>query len=105
MRETVRKAVEIEFPNMIVGLIDRMGIVHFTGFLNGKIPSFLVDERELKEKWSLHPLDLLLSIHINGKKMYHTHIALFRETEGERSGTLGVVEIERIKKECREGRL
>ncbi len=100
----VKKSIIIVFPNMIIDLIDRIGFAHFVGFLNGKIPFFQVDERELKENWSVHPLVLLLSVHVDGRKIQNIQVSLFKKSEAEMSGTLNIVDIEKIKKNFREGR-
>jgi hypothetical protein len=101
--ETVKKTTTIIFSDMFVDLIDRIGIAHFVGFIDGKIPFLSVYETELKEKWSVHPLDLLLTVHVDGKKIHNTNITLFRRSEGSESGTLNVIDIEKIKKEFQEG--
>ena len=94
--EVVRESFEIVFPNMLLDLVDRMGVAHFSGFLNGKIPIFSVYERELKEKWSDCPLYMLLSIHINGEKIRHLHVPLVK-SERESIGTLSIIDVEKIK--------
>jgi hypothetical protein len=93
-----KKTVKIVFPNMIVDLVDRIGFAHFVGFLEGKIAFFRADERELKEKWNVHPLVLLLCIHINGKETYRTNVSLFKKEAKEVWGTLGLVELKKSKK-------
>lgn len=103
--KVIKKTIVINFPNMILNLVDRIGIAHFAGFLDGKIPIFTADERELKERWSEHPLDLILSVHIDGKKIIHTSVSLFRKGDRVVSGTLSVVDIERIKQDYQEGKL
>ncbi len=102
--EVVRKSFEIVFPNMLLDLVDRMGIAHFSGFLNGKIPIFNVYEKELKEKWSDCPLHMLLSIHINGEKMRHIHVPLIK-SERESLGTLSIIDVEKIKMAFQNNRL
>jgi hypothetical protein len=100
--ETVKKKIVIVFPNMVVDLVHRIGFAHFGGFLDGKTPFLVADERELKEKWSAHPLNMLLSVHINGRKKSHSYISLYTETEKGVSGTLNIIDIEKIKKDYHE---
>jgi hypothetical protein len=102
--ETIKKRLKITFPNMIVDYVDRLGLAHFGGFLDGKIPFLRVEETELKEKWSEHPLTLLLSIHVDGKRKYHTYVMLWKNNEKAASGTMSIIDIEKIKKDYREGK-
>ena len=100
--ETIRKTIVIVFPNMFPDLVDRIGLAHFAGFLRGKTPLLNVYETELKEQWSAHPLDLLLSVHIDGKRIYDVQVSLFRIGDQSMSGTLNVIDIERVKQDFRE---
>jgi len=93
----------IEFQNIILDYIDRKGWVHFVGFMNnGKTPFLRSDTRELKEKWSVHPLVMLLTVHVNVKKEYRRYIQLFKKNEKISAGTFNIIDIKRIEKDYRE---
>ncbi|MEM2105076.1 MAG: hypothetical protein QXV21_01205 [Candidatus Bathyarchaeia archaeon] len=101
--ETIKKKIVIEFPNMILDYIDRKGWAHFVGFLsNGKTPLLHANTKELKEKWSTHPLVMLLTVHVNAKKEYRRYVQLFKEDEKISAGTFNIVDIKRIEKDYRE---
>jgi hypothetical protein len=55
-----------------------------------------VYETELEEKWSEHPLDLLLLVHTDGKKIHRRSVALFRK-DILRCQELNVMKIEKEK--------
>ncbi len=105
--KVIKKTITINFPDMIPNLVDRIGFAHFAGFLNKKRKAalFTADERELKEKWGEHPLYLLLSVHVDGKGILHTHVPLYRKGQRVVLGTLDVVNIERIRTEYQEGKI
>jgi hypothetical protein len=99
---TIKKEIELVFSSLIIECIDRIGLAHFAGFIDGKTPFLRVDERELKEKWHLHPLIMILSIHVNGKKKHHKLIGLWGNADNISHGSLNMIDIEKIKKDIRD---
>lgn len=104
--ELVKKTIKFRFSNMILSLVDRIGFAHFVGFLNGKIPLVIIDEKEYLQNWEKLPLNLLIVAHINGKKLVRKNISIFKKEpnlEGI-SGSLNVIDIAKIEKSFLEGR-
>lgn len=102
--KVTKKTIKITFPNIILDLVDRSMIAHYRGLIDGETAFYTIDEKELKEKWSDHPLLILLSVHIDAKKLVNTNITLTKENSKRvrASGTLSYSEVEKIKKKFSE---
>jgi len=78
--ETIVEKLSFQFPNVILDLIDRGRLVDLIGYWSSGTPILFSSEAEYIEKWSSHPLDFLLSVHINSKKLIHTNVGVFDES-------------------------
>lgn len=80
--------------------LERMGIAWFIGWLKEKIPLFFAKSPEFnKEMWTLYPIIALLVFHINGRKLLKIKVASLPKREKRERGTIGIVELEKMKKD------
>jgi len=99
--ESIIKEITFHFSNIIPRMVDRVGIAHFMGFINGKIPFAIIDEREKYKDWENSPLNMLLLVHINGKKLIRNNVPLFKKEfiPENVSGSLSFVDVAKIQKD------
>jgi hypothetical protein len=91
--ETVKRTIVMDFKDIVLTLVDRMGVAHFAGFSkNGKLGTWIVIEGELEEKWNEYALDFLMAIHINGNKIKYVRESVSPKTDKEKQGTIAPAE-------------
>lgn len=98
----IQKTLTFRFHDIIPNLIDRMWLSRFVGTLGGDVPLIQIDEREVLLNWEKYPLNLLLSVHINGKKLIQTKCPLYEKTslnDENFSGSISIYDQVRIEKE------
>jgi len=102
--ETTEINLDFLIDDVHLPSIDRIGIAHFLGWIRG-VPWLVADERELQNNWDNMPLQMLLSVHLNGKEVKQSLAAINLEgTLREfRSKTLNVVEVSRIQNKFLKG--
>lgn len=97
---TIDLDYEINFSNIDVHPIDRIGLTHFAGFMKGDVPVIIANESDFDEKWDDLPIEMKLFIHINGKEVIDTILAVHpKGTEkGNSHGTLDFFQIAKIQR-------
>jgi hypothetical protein len=98
--ETVQVSLTFSFPKVHLPSIDRAGVAHFMGFLEG-IPTAIIDENETQRNWDNNPINFLVSIHIDGKEVKKDIALLIPEMQDEsrKSGTFSVVDVAKIERD------
>jgi len=100
--------LEFNFKNIKLNLIERCGYAYFMGWLNG-VPTFFMSEIEKERKWDSLPLDVRLVLHIDAKVKKIIDFCVLNDKQFKEeymgSGTLGLVDTERAKKEFWESKL
>jgi hypothetical protein len=105
--ETLKRTIVMNFKDVVLSLVDRMGVAHFAGFnKRGNVGTWIVMVDELEEKWNEMALDFLMAIHINGNKIKYVHGPVYPKTEKGKQGTIApaeeatiIMRLERGKKE------
>jgi hypothetical protein len=100
--ESVKKQLTIEFPKVVFEALYRMPTVRLLGFLEGKMPLYVHDESEFKEKWIDNPPTMLLTVHVNAKREFRRYIQLFKKGSRRASGTFWEADARRIEIDFRE---
>lgn len=79
-RASIQKTLTFKFLDVIPNLIDRRLLPRLVGVLSGDLPIIAIDEREVLKDWEKYPLNLLLSAHINEKKLIQKQCPLYKKT-------------------------
>jgi len=98
--ETKKLPLVYEFRDINIDFLERIGIARFGGWLGGKVPMLIADEREKDEMWNILPLQTLLLLSVDAEKTEDVHVPVFPEdykTE-QKPATLDVIQIEDAKR-------
>ncbi len=104
-RELKQTMLLFKFADVVPNLIERMWLSKYVGAFNGDLPLLSINEREILRDWEKYPLNLLLSVHINGKKLIQQKCPLYIKNsieQGNLSGSLTLSDQVQIEKKFRD---
>jgi len=97
---TIDLDFEINFSNIDVHPIERIGLAQFGGFIGDDVPVVILNESDFDEKWDDLPIETKLFIHINGKELINTIVTAHpKVTKNTSYGTLQFIQIAKLQRE------
>ncbi|HEC77384.1 MAG TPA: hypothetical protein ENI33_09065 [Thermoplasmatales archaeon] len=98
--EAKRLQLFYEFKNINTDFLERMGIARFGGWLGGRVPIVIADEREKDKMWNILPLQVFLLLSIDAEDTENVYVPVFPENyeAKQKLTTLDVIQIEETKR-------
>lgn len=88
---TIDLDYEINFSNIDVHPIERIGLAQFVGFIEN-VPVVIANESDFEKNWDDLPIEMKLFIHINGKEVINTVVTAHpKGTKNTSYGTLNCI--------------
>ncbi len=96
-RGTAELEIELNFSDVDIDSLERIGYAHFTGFTKDGVPVAVAENPQSEEERKKLPLRLNIALHINGNKTIENVVPV-SGSDKSRYGTLSLIEIERLKR-------